>query len=86
MFVHDTVANQYLGPMIYTVAKKTLEGEIGQNFIKRMIKEGLNQFSTLESQKKIPQVAKPQPMYFNWKGNSEKLSESEIDLYKIKEC
>ena len=70
MFTYDAVNNYYLAPLIYKIAKKILDDELGQAFIKKIVKDSLSYFNTIESQKKIPQVAKPQPMYFNWKGNS----------------
>ena len=85
MFGHDAVANHYLAPLINTIANKVIKDEVGQAFVKKAVKDGLYYFGQIESQKKIPQVSKPQPMYFNWKGNSEKLNEVETEVYLTKE-
>jgi hypothetical protein len=37
--------------------------------VAKIIKDGLNQFAQIEINKKIPQVAKNQPMYLVHKGN-----------------
>ena len=85
MYSHDAVANCYLGPSIYRVAKKSINSELGQEFTKKAINDLLKVYSNKEVHKKIAQVATPQPMYFNYKGNSEKLSEEVYDSYRIGE-
>ena len=44
MFSHDGVANHYLAPMIYTISKKIIDDEIGQAFVKKIVKDALNYF------------------------------------------
>ena len=75
MYIHNPVANAYLAHLIFGIGKKVIDDEIGQAFIKKAVKDGLHAFTARETTKKIPQVGKPQPMYFAVKGNSEKLSE-----------
>lgn len=85
IFNSHAVLNSYIAPLIYSIAKKTVDDEIGQAFITKAVKDCLHSYSVLETQKKNPKIAQPQPMYFNFKGNSEKLTEEEIDSFKTKE-
>lgn len=55
---------------IYKIAKKIFDDEIGQAYIAKAVKDCLHSYSIIETQKKNPKVAQPQPMYFNYKGNS----------------
>ena len=55
---------------MYIIAKKTINDEIGKAFIVKAIKDSLHSYSLIETQKKNPKIAQPQPMYFGYKGNS----------------
>lgn len=70
IFTSHAVLNSYTAPLIYNIAKKTIDDEIGQAFITKAVKDCLHTYSILETQKKNPKIAQPQPMYFNHKGNS----------------
>jgi len=48
----------------------------------RVMRESLNKYVHLEGAKKVPEVAKKQPMYFVQKGN-EKYKSEEEDEYLI---
>jgi hypothetical protein len=49
----------------------------------KCIKDLLSAYSQNETNKKIPQLAKQQPMYFNFKGNTEKVSKDDEIYYKV---
>ncbi len=85
IFNSHGVLNAYLAPLLFKIVKKTVDDEIGQAFICKAVKDSLHSYSIIETQKKNPKVAQPQPMYFNYKGNSEKLNEDDIDIFKAKE-
>lgn len=70
IFDSQAVQNGYLGNEIYSICKKTIQDEIGQGFLMKSIKDTLHAYSLIETQKKNPKVAQPQPMYFAVKGNS----------------
>ena len=85
MFAHNSVTNGYLGPSIYGIARRGLADEIGEAFIVKAVKDLLHVYSILETHRKNPMVAKPQPLYFGHKGNSSKLTEGEVIDFTIKE-
>jgi hypothetical protein len=47
MFVFDPVANNYLVPYLFKACQKVVDGEIGQAFIKKVVKDGLHSFGVI---------------------------------------
>lgn len=74
MFSRGPVVNCYQGPLLYKICKKVSEDESGILFIKKVLKDCLHQYGKIELEKKPASIVVPQPMYFNKKGNSKKLT------------
>lgn len=69
IFNGNAVLNHFLGPIIFKIAKRTFSEDMGKQFATKALRECLTQYSQLEGSKKIPEVARKQPMYFVQKGN-----------------
>ncbi len=80
LFNYHAVLNSYLGPVIFKICKRTFSDDSGKLFAMRVIRECLAQYSQLEGMKKIPEIAKKQPMYFVQKGNEKFSPEGEHDF------
>lgn len=69
MFNSHAVLNHFLANIIYKVAKRVFGDDSGKILVMKIIKDCLAQYAQLEGSKKIPQLAKHQPMYMVQKGN-----------------
>jgi hypothetical protein len=85
IMLKDIVVNFYLATLICEIAKKSIINEVGIDFINKIVEEVLSCYGQFEIKKKPALKAKPQPMYFNQKGNSDKLSKEETEEYVIRE-
>ena len=69
LFNSHAVLNSFLGPLIYKICRRGVQEDPGRILIMKVLRECLSQYVHLEGIKKVPEVAKKQPMYFVQKGN-----------------
>ena len=80
LFNGQPLLNAYLGPVIFKICKRTFEDDNGKLYAMRVVRECLAQYTQLEGMKKIPEIAKKQPMYLVQKGNEKYSPEEEHDF------
>jgi hypothetical protein len=77
IFNSQAVLNCFLANILYNICRNIFSDDSGKLLTMKVIKECLNQHVQLESSRKIPQLAKYQPMYFAQKGNDRYSKEDE---------
>lgn len=74
IFIIDPIVSGESASLLYEIAKKSIDDEIGQALISKVVKECLFKFSGNEAHRKMPHTLKQQPLYFGHKGNEDKIN------------